>query len=212
MSKEKTAYLNDEDIRKLLNANFKKTILDINNVHDFSVEIKPEITLDFIRFLKESRDLQYSILIDICGVDYPERPDRFDVVYHLLSMTKNKRIRVKVSIQENVSISSIVNIFPAAEWYEREAYDLYGINFSNHPDMRRMLTDYNFQGFPLRKDFPLTGYTQVRYDDTQKRVVQEPVELGQEFRDFDFESPWICLLYTSPSPRDLSTARMPSSA
>ena len=191
MSKEKTAYLNDEDIRKLLNANFKKTILDINNVHDFSVEIKPEITLDFIRFLKESRDLQYSILIDICGVDYPERPDRFDVVYHLLSMTKNKRIRVKVSIQENVSISSIVNIFPAAEWYEREAYDLYGINFSNHPDMRRMLTDYNFQGFPLRKDFPLTGYTQVRYDDTQKRVVQEPVELGQEFRDFDFESPWL---------------------
>ena len=191
MSKEKTAYLNDEDIRELLNANFKKTILDINNVHDFSVEIKPEITQDFIRFLKESRDLQYSILIDICGVDYPERPDRFDVVYHLLSMTKNKRIRVKVSIQENVSISSIVNIFPAAEWYEREAYDLYGINFSNHPDMRRMLTDYNFQGFPLRKDFPLTGYTQVRYDDTQKRVVQEPVELGQEFRDFDFESPWL---------------------
>ena len=191
MSKEKTAYLNDEEIRKLLNANFKKTILDINNTHDFSVEIKPEITLDFIRFLKESRDLQYSILIDICGVDYPERPDRFDVVYHLLSMTKNKRIRVKVSIQENVSISSIVNIFPAAEWYEREAYDLYGINFSNHPDMRRMLTDYNFQGFPLRKDFPLTGYTQVRYDDTQKRVVQEPVELGQEFRDFDFESPWL---------------------
>ena len=191
MPKEKTAYLNDEDIRKLLNANFKKSILDINKIHDFSVEIKPEITLDFIRFLKESRDLQYSILIDICGVDYPERPDRFDVVYHLLSMTKNKRIRVKVSIQENVSISSIVNIFPAAEWYEREAYDLYGINFSNHPDMRRMLTDYNFQGFPLRKDFPLTGYTQVRYDDTQKRVVQEPVELGQEFRDFDFESPWL---------------------
>ena len=191
MPKEKTAYLNDEDIRKLLNANFKKSILDIKKIHDFSVEIKPEITLDFIRFLKESRDLQYSILIDICGVDYPERPDRFDVVYHLLSMTKNKRIRVKVSIQENVSISSIVNIFPAAEWYEREAYDLYGINFSNHPDMRRMLTDYNFQGFPLRKDFPLTGYTQVRYDDTQKRVVQEPVELGQEFRDFDFESPWL---------------------
>lgn len=191
MPKEKTAYLNDEDIRKLLNANFKKSILDIKKIHDFSVEIKPEITLDFIRFLKESRDLQYSILIDICGVDYPERPDRFDVVYHLLSMTKNKRIRVKVSIQENVSISSIVNIFPAAEWYEREAYDLYGINFSNHPDMRRMLTDYNFQGFPLRKDFPLTGYTQVRYDDTQKRVVQETVELGQEFRDFDFESPWL---------------------
>ncbi len=160
-------------------------------VHDFSVQIESEITHDFIRFLKESRDLQYSTFIDICGVDYPDRPCRFDVVYHLLSMTKNKRIRVKVSIHENDSIPSIVNIFPAAEWYEREAYDLYGINFSNHPDMRRMLTDYNFQGFPLRKDFPLTGYTQVRYDDTQKRVIQEPVELGQEFRDFDFESPWL---------------------
>ena len=141
--------------------------------------------------MKESRDLQYSILIDICGVDYPNRPDRFDVVYHLLSMTKNKRIRVKISTSDNQPVPSIVNIFPAAEWYEREAYDLYGITFSNHPDMRRMLTDYNFQGFPLRKDFPLTGYTQVRYDDTQKRVIQEPVELGQEFRDFDFESPWL---------------------
>tara|TARA_Y100001980_G_C14541410_1_gene319384 strand:+ start:1295 stop:1915 length:621 start_codon:yes stop_codon:yes gene_type:complete len=191
MPKEKPVYLNDEDIRKLLHKNFKKSILDMKFVHDFSVQIESEITHDFIRFLKESRDLQYSTFIDICGVDYPDRPCRFDVVYHLLSMTKNKRIRVKVSIHENDSIPSIVNIFPAAEWYEREAYDLYGINFSNHPDMRRMLTDYNFQGFPLRKDFPLTGYTQVRYDDTQKRVIQEPVELGQEFRDFDFESPWL---------------------
>ena len=191
MPKEKPVYLNDEDIRKLLHKNFKKSILDMKFVHDFSVQIESEITHDFIRFLKESRDLQYSTFIDICGVDYPDRPCRFDVVYHLLSMTKNKRIRVKVSIHENDSIPSIVNIFPAAEWYEREAYDLYGINFSNHPDMRRMLTDYNFQGYPLRKDFPLTGYTQVRYDDTQKRVIQEPVELGQEFRDFDFESPWL---------------------
>jgi len=112
-------------------------------------------------------------------------------VYHFLSMKKNKRIRIKASIEENDSIESIVSVFPAADWYEREAYDLYGINFSNHPDLRRMLTDYNFQGFPLRKDFPLTGYTQVRYDDSQKRIVQEPVELGQEFRDFDFQSPWL---------------------
>jgi NADH-quinone oxidoreductase subunit C len=108
-----------------------------------------------------------------------------------LSMKKNKRIRIKAAIDEKESIESIVNVFPAADWYEREAYDLYGINFNNHPDLRRMLTDYNFQGFPLRKDFPLTGYTQVRYDDTQKRVIQEPVELGQEFRDFDFQSPWL---------------------
>ena len=191
MPKKNPANLNDEDIQKLLYENFKKSIINIESYHDFSVSIASEITHDFIRFLKESRDLQYSTLIDICGVDYPNRPDRFDVVYHLLSMTKNKRIRVKISTSDNQPVPSIVNIFPAAEWYEREAYDLYGINFSNHPDMRRMLTDYNFQGFPLRKDFPLTGYTQVRYDDTQKRVIQEPVELGQEFRDFDFESPWL---------------------
>ena len=191
MPKKNPANLNDEDIQKLLYENFKKSIINIESYHDFSVSIASDITQDFIRFLKESRDLQYSILIDICGVDYPNRPDRFDVVYHLLSMTKNKRIRVKISTSDNQPVPSIVNIFPAAEWYEREAYDLYGINFSNHPDMRRMLTDYNFQGFPLRKDFPLTGYTQVRYDDTQKRVIQEPVELGQEFRDFDFESPWL---------------------
>ena len=191
MPKKNPANLNDEDIQKLLYANFKKSIINIEFSHDFSISIASDITQDFIRFLKESRDLQYSTLIDICGVDYPNRPDRFDVVYHLLSMTKNKRIRVKISTSDNQPVPSIVNIFPAAEWYEREAYDLYGITFSNHPDMRRMLTDYNFQGFPLRKDFPLTGYTQVRYDDTQKRVIQEPVELGQEFRDFDFESPWL---------------------
>ena len=191
MPKKNPANLNDEAIQSLLYANFKNSIINIESYHDFSVSIASGITQDFIRFLKESRDLQYSTLIDICGVDYPNRPDRFDVVYHLLSMTKNKRIRVKISTSDNQPVPSIVNIFPAAEWYEREAYDLYGITFSNHPDMRRMLTDYNFQGFPLRKDFPLTGYTQVRYDDTQKRVIQEPVELGQEFRDFDFESPWL---------------------
>tara|TARA_B100000941_G_scaffold290534_1_gene272872 strand:- start:918 stop:1538 length:621 start_codon:yes stop_codon:yes gene_type:complete len=191
MPKKNLANLNDEDIQNLLYENFKKSILNIEFNHDFSISIESDTIQDFIRFLKESRDLQYSTLIDICGVDYPNRPDRFDVVYHLLSMTKNKRIRVKISTSESQSVPSIVNIFPAAEWYEREAYDLYGINFSNHPDMRRMLTDYNFQGFPLRKDFPLTGFTQVRYDDTQKRVIQEPVELGQEFRDFDFESPWL---------------------
>ena len=178
-------------MREKLNSELKKSIINIESYHDFSVSIASGITQDFIRFLKESRDLQYSTLIDICGVDYPNRPDRFDVVYHLLSMTKNKRIRVKISTSDSQPVPSIVNFFPAAEWYEREAYDIYGITFSNHPDMRRMLTDYNFQGFPLRKDFPLTGYTQVRYDDTQKRVIQEPVELGQEFRDFDFESPWL---------------------
>ena len=166
-----------EDIKK----EFLKYDLKIINVNG----------LYLVKYLKDSRDFQFTTFIDICGVDYPNRSKRFDVVYHFLSMKKNKRIRIKASIEENDSIESIVSVFPAADWYEREAYDLYGINFSNHPDLRRMLTDYNFQGFPLRKDFPLTGYTQVRYDDSQKRIVQEPVELGQEFRDFDFQSPWL---------------------
>ncbi|MDG2186736.1 MAG: NADH-quinone oxidoreductase subunit C [Hyphomicrobiales bacterium] len=183
--------LSDNDISDLLKIKFKKSIIDSSIKSDLTFVIEPKILKDFIKFLKESRDLQFSTFIDICGVDYPNRPDRFDVVYHFLSLKKNKRIRVKLSIHENDSVESIVDIFPSADWYEREAYDLYGINFANHPDLRRMLTDYNFQGHPLRKDFPLTGYTQVRYDDTQKRVIHEPVELGHEFRDFDFESPWL---------------------
>ena len=153
MPKKNPANLNDEDIQNLLNAHFKKSILNIEFVHDLSISIESDITQEFMRFLKESRDLQYSTLIDICGVDYPNRADRFDVVYHLLSMTKNKRIRVKISTSDSQPVPSIINIFPAAEWYEREAYDLYGINFSNHPDMRRMLTDYNFQGFLYEKIF-----------------------------------------------------------
>ena len=183
--------ISDEDIYQSLKNRYKKNILNVSLTPDLSIDIDPEIITDLVKFLKDSRGFQFTTFIDICGVDYPNRNKRFDVVYHFLSMKKNKRIRIKASIEENDSIESIVSIFPAADWYEREAYDLYGINFSNHPDLRRMLTDYNFQGFPLRKDFPLTGYTQVRYDDSQKRIVQEPVELGQEFRDFDFQSPWL---------------------
>ena len=190
-SNNQSTTLSDNDISDLLKIKFKKSIIDSSIKSDLTFVIEPKILKDFIKFLKESRDLQFSTFIDICGVDYPNRPDRFDVVYHFLSLKKNKRIRVKLSIHENDSVESIVDIFPSADWYEREAYDLYGINFANHPDLRRMLTDYNFQGHPLRKDFPLTGYTQVRYDDTQKRVIHEPVELGHEFRDFDFESPWL---------------------
>jgi NADH-quinone oxidoreductase subunit C len=140
--------------------------------------------------LRDDSHCQFEVLMDICGVDYPERTERFDVVYHLLSPRHNQRVRVKCRTDEATPVPSLVALFPTANWYEREAYDMYGILFSNHPDLRRLLTDYGFQGHPLRKDFPLTGYVEVRYDDAQKRVVYEPVKLTQEFRSFDFESPW----------------------
>jgi NADH-quinone oxidoreductase subunit C len=148
--------------------------------------------------LRNDKQCLFEQLIDICGVDYPERARRFDVVYHLLSPRRNQRIRVKCEADEEHPVHSIVELFPAANWYEREAYDMYGILFSGHPDLRRILTDYGFRGFPLRKDFPLTGYVEVRYDDDQKRVVYEPVKLTQEFRSFDFESPWEGTDYVLP--------------
>ena len=148
--------------------------------------------------LRDDSDCLFEVLIDICGVDYPERENRFDVVYHLLSPRKNQRIRVKCETDEETPVPSVVAVFPAANWFEREAYDMYGILFSGHPDLRRILTDYGFQGFPLRKDFPLTGYVEVRYDDDQKRVVYEPVKLTQEFRSFDFMSPWEGVEYVIP--------------
>ena len=155
---------------------------------ELTVEIKPEAVSDFLKFLRD--DMGFSVLIDLCGVDYPARPQRFDVVYHLLAMVKNQRIRVKTKIAEDQPIHSIVSIYPAANWHEREAFDLYGILFSAHPDLRRLLTDYGFEGHPLRKDFPLTGFVEMRYDQSRKKVVYEPVKLTQEFRDFDFLSPW----------------------
>lgn len=137
-------------------------------------------------------------LIDICGADYPKRADRFDVVYHLLSLTHNRRVRIKVMTNETDPVPSIREVFPNADWYEREAFDMYGILFSNHPDLRRLLTDYGFEGYPLRKDFPMTGHVEVRYDEAQKRVVYEPVKLVQEFRKFDFLSPWEGAQYVLP--------------
>jgi NADH-quinone oxidoreductase subunit C len=148
--------------------------------------------------LRDDADCLFEVLIDICGVDYPERDNRFDVVYHLLSPRKNQRIRVKCDTDEETAVPSVIDVFPAANWFEREAYDMYGILFSGHPDLRRILTDYGFQGYPLRKDFPLTGYVEVRYDDAQKRVVYEPVKLTQEFRSFDFMSPWEGTDYVLP--------------
>jgi len=143
-----------------------------------------------IQELKENQDLQYSQLIDLTAVDYPSREKRFDVIYILLSMKENKRIVVKTSLEESDDIESITYIHKAANWYERECYDLFGIKFLNHPDLRRIMTDYNFEGHPLRKDFPLTGHTEVRYDDIEKKVIYEPVKLTQEYRNFDYMSPW----------------------
>lgn len=145
---------------------------------------------DVLRFLVSDAECRFETLIDLAGVDYPERAERFEVVYHLLSMRLNQRIRVKIKTSEDAPVPSIVSVFPCADWYEREAFDMYGIAFSGHPDLRRILTDYGFEGHPMRKDFPLTGHVEVRYDDLEKRVVYEPVTLTQEYRDFDFLSPW----------------------
>ena len=157
---------------------------------ELTLTVAAEKISDTLQFLRDDQNCQFAVLIDICGVDYPKREKRFDVVYHLLSPRLNQRIRVKISTDEATPVASVNGIFPAANWFEREAYDMYGIRFTGHPDLRRLLTDYGFQGYPLRKDFPLTGYVEVRYDDEAKRVVYEPVKLNQEFRNFDFESPW----------------------
>jgi NADH-quinone oxidoreductase subunit C len=144
----------------------------------------------FIEFLKVDQTCRFSTLVDITAVDYPDRPKRFEVIYHLLSMYQNHRIRLRVAVREEDMVPSITDVHPSANWFEREVFDMFGLLFSGHPDLRRILTDYGFRGFPLRKDFPTTGYTEVRYDEVQKRVVYEPVSLVQEYRQFDFMSPW----------------------
>ncbi|MBJ3774397.1 NADH-quinone oxidoreductase subunit C [Acuticoccus mangrovi] len=154
--------------------------------------------VDVVRFLRDDPRAAFVNLVDVCAVDWPARPERFDVVYHFLSPVHNLRIRLKVHTDEWTPVPSLTGLFPAADWYEREAYDLYGVLFSEHPDLRRLLTDYGFDGHPLRKDFPLTGFVEVRYDDEAKRVVYEPVRLAQQFRDFDFLSPWEGTDYVLP--------------
>jgi NADH-quinone oxidoreductase subunit C len=145
--------------------------------------------VDAMTYLRGHKDLDLHQLMDVCGADYPERELRFDVVYHLLSMTKNLRVRMKVQTDEDSAVPSVTSVFPCADWYERETFDMYGVFFSGHPDLRRILTDYGFHGHPLRKDFPMTGYVEVRYDDELKRVVYEPVK-SVEWRNWDFLSPW----------------------
>ncbi len=165
---------------------------------ELNIEVGPSQIVRVLRALRDDVQTRFISLIDICGVDYPERKDRFDVVYHLMSPQNNQRIRIRIRTDEVNPVPSVVEVFPAADWFEREAYDLYGILFTGHPDLRRLLTDYGFEGHPLRKDFPLTGFTEVRYDDEQKRVVYEPVSLRQEFRNFDFLSPWEGTDYVLP--------------
>ncbi|EJL57401.1 NADH/F420H2 dehydrogenase, subunit C [Rhizobium sp. CF122] len=165
---------------------------------ELNVTATPETILALLTFLRDDARCGFISMIDICGVDWPQREKRFDVVYHLLSPKQNLRIRIKVAVADGESVPSATGVYKGAEWFEREAWDMYGIPFSGHADLRRLLTDYGFEGHPLRKDFPTTGYVEVRYDDAAKRVVYEPVELKQEFRNFDFMSPWEGTEYVLP--------------
>jgi NADH-quinone oxidoreductase subunit C len=173
---------------------------------ELNVHVETSRIAAVLKILRDDPALKFQQLIDLCGVDYPERPKRFDVVYHLLSLNKNRRVRLKVQTDEASAVPTITGVYPVADWFEREAFDMYGIFFDDHPDLRRLLTDYGFQGYPLRKDFPMTGYVEVRYDDTQKRVVYEPVKIT-EFRAFDFLSPWEGAQYALPGDEKAGEAK-----
>ncbi len=176
--------------------------------HDeLTMDVAPANIAGLIEFLKVDQTCKFSTLVDITGVDHPGRGKRFDVVYHLLSMYQNQRVRLKIAIREDEMVPSITGTHPSANWFEREVFDMFGILFSGHPDLRRILTDYGFRGYPLRKDFPTTGYTEVRYDEAQKRVVYEPVSLVQEYRQFDFMSPWEGAEYILPGDEKKEEAK-----
>lgn len=174
---------------------------------ELSVTVSAQAIEGFVEFLKVDRSCQFSSLVDITAVDYPTRDKRFEVVYHFLSMYQNHRVRVKCAVREDEIIPSVTSVHPSANWFEREVFDMYGVMFSGHPDLRRILTDYGFQGHPLRKDFPTTGYTEVRFDEVEKRVVYEPVSLVQEYRQFDFMSPWEGAEYILPGDDKGETAK-----
>ena len=165
---------------------------------ELTVTVSASKIVSFVEFLRDDANCRFSTLVDITAVDWPQRPARFDVVWHFLSMYRNQRIRVKAALREDEMCPSITGPHPAANWFEREVFDMYGVIFSGHPDLRRLLTDYGFRGHPLRKDFPTTGYVEVRYDEVEKRVVYEPVKLTQEYRQFDFLSPWEGAKYILP--------------
>lgn len=180
-----------------------------NEVHDYDVAFgeltvngRADKIVSILTCLRDEPNFKFVQLTDICGVDYPERRQRFDVVYHLLSLKNNVRVRIKVQADDEVPLLSVVQVYPAANWYEREIWDMYGVMFDGHPDLRRLLTDYGFRGHPQRKDFPLTGYVELRYSEEEKRVVYEPVKLQQEFRDFDFMSPWEGAKYILPESQN----------
>ena len=166
--------------------------------NELTVTAKRDNIVKLMTFLRDDPTCKFVQLTTVCGVDFPEREERFEVVYHLLSHYNNQRIRVKISTDEETTVPSVTGVYPSANWYERETWDMYGIMFDGHPDLRRLLSDYGFQGHPLRKDFPLTGYVEVRYSEEEKRVVYEPVKLAQEFRTFDFMSPWEGAKYILP--------------
>ncbi|EGF90613.1 NADH-quinone oxidoreductase subunit C [Asticcacaulis biprosthecium C19] len=179
-------------------AEFKEAILETKFAFgELTLTVSRERIVEILSKLKQE-PYRFHQLIDLCGADYPKRAERFDVVYHLLSLNHNVRLRVKVTTDEIVPVPSVRSVYPNADWYEREAFDMYGMLFSGHPDLRRLLTDYGFSGYPLRKDFPMTGHVEVRYDEEQKRVVYEPVKLTQEYRKFDFLSPWEGASYVLP--------------
>ena len=165
---------------------------------ELTLDVVPSAIVGFVEFLKTDATCRFTTLVDVTAVDYPDRPKRFDVVYHFLSMLQNHRIRLRAAIREDETVPSLTDIHPSANWFEREVFDMFGILFTGHPDLRRLLTDYGFRGHPLRKDFPTTGYTEVRYDEVEKRVVYEPVNLVQEYRQFDFMSPWEGAQYILP--------------
>ena len=191
-----------EHITSSMNEGVMGTAVDRGElvVRSSALHIAPLLLL-----LRDDSACQFKVLIDICGVDFPERSERFEVVYHLLSLTHNQRIRVKLEINEESAVPSVASIYSAASWFERETWDMYGIRFTDHPDLRRILTDYGFDGHPLRKDFPLTGFVEVRYSEDEKRVVYEPVHLTQEFRNFDFMSPWEGAEYILPGDEKVET-------
>lgn len=182
-------------VRERLGARVSDAVISFG---ELTLHVEAADIIDVLTFLRNDVQCQFVSIIDICGADYPQRERRFDVVYHLLSPRQNLRVRIKVETDEDTPVPSATSVYPGADWFERETYDLYGVLFTGHPDLRRILTDYGFEGHPLRKDFPLTGFVEVRYDDEVKRVVYEPVELKQEFRNFDFLSPWEGTDYVLP--------------
>jgi NADH-quinone oxidoreductase subunit C len=193
MSKEQKLIEKDglKVVEETLVNNFGSAILSVKIALDeLSVLVETSEIQKVLVFLRDDINCQFKVLMELCGVDYPGRENRFEVVYCLLSLSRNIRLKIRVSANERIPVPSVAGVFSSAGWWEREVWDLFGIFFSGHPDLRRILSDYGFEGHPLRKDFPLTGYVEVRYDDSQKRVVYEPVSLTQEFRDFDFMSPW----------------------